>query len=120
MPIDPATPTAATDEMYRVMTQPDLDLGVVGNGSFGALVDKHARVVWSCLPTFDGDPTFCALLGPNQQTGGDFAIELEDFASSEQEYLTNTAILRTVLRESVDNLGIAAALTILGAHHRHR
>ncbi|KAG1457193.1 hypothetical protein G6F57_014938 [Rhizopus arrhizus] len=86
--------------MYRVMTQPDLDLGVVGNGSFGALVDKHARVVWSCLPTFDGDPTFCALLGPNQQTGGDFAIELEDFASSEQEYLTNTAILRTVLRDA--------------------
>ena len=86
--------------MYRVMTQPDLDLGVVGNGSFGALVDKHARVVWSCLPTFDGDPTFCALLGPNQQTGGDFAIELEDFASSEQEYLTNTAILRTVLRDT--------------------
>ncbi len=82
------------------MTQPDLDLGVVGNGSFGALVDKRARVVWSCLPTFDGDPTFCALLGPNQQTGGDFAIELEDFASSEQEYLTNTAILRTVLRDA--------------------
>ena len=99
MPIDPATPTAAT-EMYRVMTQPDLDLGVVGNGSFGALVDKHARVVWSCLPTFDGDPTFCALLGPNQQTGGDFAVELEDFADSEQEYLTNTAILRTVLRDT--------------------
>ena len=99
MPIDPANPTAAT-EMYRVMTQPDLDLGVVGNGSFGALVDKHARVVWSCLPTFDGDPTFCALLGPNQQTGGDFAIELEDFAGSEQEYLTNTAILRTVLRDA--------------------
>jgi len=73
------------------MTQPDLDLGVVGNGSFGALVDKHARVVWSCLPTFDGDPTFCALLSPNQQEGGDFAIELEDFASSEQSYLTNTA-----------------------------
>ncbi|MGO4556770.1 glycoside hydrolase family 15 protein, partial [Stenotrophomonas sp. 2YAF22] len=82
------------------MTQPDLDLGVVGNGSFGALIDKHARVVWSCLPTFDGDPTFCALLSPNQQTGGDFAIELEDFAGSEQEYLTNTAILRTVLRDA--------------------
>jgi len=47
----------------------------MSNGSFGALVDKRARVVWSCLPTFDGDPTFCALLGPNQQTGGDFAID---------------------------------------------
>ena len=81
------------------MTQPDLNLGVVGNGSFGALIDPHARVVWSCLPTFDGDPTFCALLSPNQNEGGDFAIELEDLVSSEQSYLTNTAILRTVLHD---------------------
>ncbi|MGD5182367.1 DUF5911 domain-containing protein, partial [Xanthomonas citri pv. citri] len=57
------------------MPQPDLDLGVVGNGSFGALIDPQARVVWSCLPTCDGDPTFCALLGPNQQEGGDIGIE---------------------------------------------
>lgn len=81
------------------MSEPTLDLGVVGNGSFGALIDKQARVVWSCLPTFDGDPTFCALLGPNQQEGGDFAIELEDLVHSEQSYLTNTAILRTVLHD---------------------
>lgn len=84
---------------YLPMTQPDLNLGVVGNGSFGALIDQHARVVWSCLPTFDGDPTFCALLSPNQNEGGDFAIELEDLVSSEQSYLTNTAILRTVLHD---------------------
>ena len=81
------------------MSVADLNLGVVGNGSFGALIDRQARVVWSCLPTFDGDPTFCALLGPNQQTGGDFAVELEDLESSEQAYLTNTAVLRTVLRD---------------------
>ncbi|MEG2805840.1 glycoside hydrolase family 15 protein [Stenotrophomonas sp.] len=81
------------------MKEPDLNLGVVGNGSFGALIDAQARVVWSCLPTFDGDPAFCALLGPNQNEGGDFAIELEDLVSSEQHYLTNTAILRTVLHD---------------------
>ena len=81
------------------MTETNLDLGVVGNGSFGALIDRNARVVWSCLPTFDGDPTFCALLQPNQQEGGDFSIELEDMVSSEQAYLTNTAILRTVLHD---------------------
>ncbi|MGE8211569.1 MAG: trehalase-like domain-containing protein, partial [Stenotrophomonas rhizophila] len=81
------------------MKQPDLNLGVVGNGSFGALIDQQARVVWSCLPTFDGDPTFCALLSPNQNEGGDFAIELEDLVGTEQSYLTNTAILRTVLHD---------------------
>ena len=43
------------------MSEPNLDLGVIGNCSFGALIDRRARVVWSCLPTFDGDPAFCRL-----------------------------------------------------------
>ncbi|WP_066094346.1 glycoside hydrolase family 15 protein [Xanthomonas massiliensis] len=82
------------------MPQANLELGVIGNGSFGALVDTLGRVVWSCMPAFDGDPAFCALLSPRDQAGGDFTIELEDFAAGEQHYITNTAILRTVLRDS--------------------
>ena len=81
------------------MNQATLDLGVIGNGSFGALVDLQGRVVWSCLPAFDGDPAFCSLLSPRDHDGGDYAIELEDFQGSEQAYLANTAILRTVLRD---------------------
>ncbi len=77
-----------------------LDLGMIGNGSIAALVDARARIVWGCVPAFDGDPTFCALLRPTVHPGGDFAIELEDFASAEQQYLTNTAVLRTVLRDT--------------------
>ncbi|MRH00078.1 glycoside hydrolase family 15 protein [Xanthomonas sontii] len=82
------------------MSSPNLDLGVIGNGSFGALIDKRASVVWSCLPAFDGDPAFCALLSPRAHPGGDFSIELEDFVDSDQHYLSNTAILRTVLRDA--------------------
>ena len=77
-----------------------LDLGVVGNGSFAALIDHQARVVWGCLPAFDGDPAFCALLSPREHPGGDFAIELEDFERAEQHYIANTAVLRTVLHDS--------------------
>ncbi len=77
-----------------------LDLGVVGNGSFAALVDAQARVVWACLPAFDGDPAFCALLSPRRHPGGDFAIELEDFERAEQHYIANTAVLRTVLHDN--------------------
>ena len=76
-----------------------LDLGVIGNGSVAALLDGHGRIVWCCVPAFDGDPTFCALLSPTGPEGGDFAIELEDFESAEQHYLVNTAVLRTVLRD---------------------
>lgn len=76
-----------------------LDLGVVGNGSVAALVDAQARVVWGCFPAFDGDPAFCALLSPKRE-GGEFTIALEDFARSEQQYVDNTAILRTVLHDA--------------------
>ena len=88
----------------------DLALGLIGNGSFGALLDARGRVVWSCLPAFDGDPAFCALLEPKIE-GGDWAIELEDFVRAEQHYIENTAILRTVLHDahggSVEQLDFA-------------
>jgi GH15 family glucan-1,4-alpha-glucosidase len=84
------------------MTEANLDLGLIGNGSFAALLDARGRVVWGCLPAFDGDPTFCALLSPKRD-GGDYAVELEDFSDSEQHYLPNTAVLRTVLRDAHGN-----------------
>ena len=81
------------------MSESNLDLGLVGNGSFGALIDARARVVWCCLPAFDGDPAFCALLQPRID-GGDWTVELEDFAGSEQRYLDNTAVLQTILHDA--------------------
>lgn len=76
--------------------QHDLELGVVGNGSIAALIDRDARVVWACLPTFDSDATFCALLSPRHE-GGDWTIELQDHERTEQWYETNTAVLVTRL-----------------------
>lgn len=80
----------------------DLELAIIGNCSYAALIDQHARIVWACLPHFNGDPAFCALLEPVEPNAehGVFAIELVDFAHSEQEYLPNTAILVTRLFDS--------------------
>jgi len=98
------------------MSGSSLELGLIGNGSFAALLDARGRVVWGCLPAFDGDPAFCALLSPKRE-GGDYAIELEDFAESEQHYLTNTAVLRTVLRDAHGN---AVEITDFAPRwHRH-
>ena len=71
-----------------------LELGVIVNGSIAALIDDRARIVWCCLPRFDADASFCALLSP-RNGGGDWAIELENFERSEQHYLPNTAVLVT-------------------------
>lgn len=77
----------------------NLDLGLIGNCGIGALVDKRARIVWCCLPRFDGDPVFHQLLGSKNGNPDDgaFSIELADFKASEQYYVRNTAILKTIL-----------------------
>ncbi|MEZ5776549.1 MAG: glycoside hydrolase family 15 protein [Hyphomicrobiaceae bacterium] len=77
----------------------NLQLGMIGNCGIGALIDRTARVVWCCLPRFDGDPVFHALLGsgPEDSRDGAMTVELEGFERSEQHYVANTAILRTVL-----------------------
>lgn len=77
----------------------DLDLALVGNCSFAALVDRRGCVCWSCLPHFDDDPVFCNLLreSPGEGATGFFAIEMDRFARAEQEYVENTAILVTRL-----------------------
>jgi len=80
-----------------------LNLALIGNCTISALIDAHARIVWACFPRLDGDPMFHALLGSPDGTtdAGTFAIQLEGLIATNQEYLPNSAILRTVL-ESPD------------------
>lgn len=84
-----------------------LNLGVVGNCSFSALIDPKGRVVWCCLPRFDGDPVFNSLLrGEDDPGDGFFSIELEDLAETEQSYDPNTAVLTTRLHGAGGSLEI--------------
>ena len=78
-----------------------LDLGLIGNGTIGALVNPAGEIVWACFPRFDGDPAFCSLLRERgrEDDFGFFAVELVDFAKNEQEYLANTPILVTHLHD---------------------
>ncbi len=88
-------------------TLSSLELGVVGNCAFGALIDDIGSIVWCCLPRFDGDPVFCLLLIDSRkaQEGaqGVYQIDLIGRARSEQEYIKNTAVLVTRLYD--DNGG---------------
>jgi len=74
----------------------NLNLGVIGNCAYSALVDERGSIIWCCLPRFDGDPVFNALLDPSEN-GALWAFDLEDFARSEHQYEPNTAILKTRL-----------------------
>ena len=95
-----------------------LDLGLIGNGTLGALVTPLGEIAWACFPRFDGDPAFCSLL--RDRTGdadfGFLTVELVDFARDEQEYLANTPILVTRLH---DRHGGAIEITDFAPKFRH-
>jgi GH15 family glucan-1,4-alpha-glucosidase len=86
-----------------------LDLGVIGNCSIAALVDRNASIVWYCVPRFDGDPVFHSLLSAPKPAEGEgvFAIEIEDYVQSEQHYVSNTAILETTLNGKHGSLRVS-------------
>ena len=79
----------------------DLDLGVVGNCAFAALIDRRARVAWACMPRFDGDPVFAGLLEGGSPEGdrSRFDVEVEGFDRSRQSYVDNTPVLVTTLHD---------------------
>src|SRR4051812_8013210 len=104
-----ASQAAAGSGTFGSPASPSLALGVIGNCAFSALVDERGRIVWCCLPRFDGDPVFNALLETGaSSTPGAFAIEIEDFAEVRQFYEPNTAVLRTQL---FDKSGQAIEIT---------
>lgn len=80
-------------------------LALIGNCTIGALVDDRARIVWCCMPRFDGDPVFHALLDSAQGIArdGTCAVELEGAVSSQQRYDPGTAIVRTRLADADGN-----------------
>ncbi|MEN5083237.1 glycoside hydrolase family 15 protein [Bosea sp. TWI1241] len=86
-----------------------LDLGIIGNCSIAAFVDRRARIVWGCFPRFDRDPVFCSLIDNRIEDGdampekGVFAIEMIGMTRCEQSYLDNTAILSSVLSDDQGN-----------------
>ena len=79
----------------------DLDLGVVGNCAFAALIDRRAGVAWACMPRLDGDPLFAGLLegGSPEDERSRFDVEIEGFDRSRQAYVENTPVLVTTLRD---------------------
>jgi len=99
-----------------------LDLAVIGNCMSAALIDRRAQVVWGCLPRFDSDPAFCALLDGDEVGNGKpsrrgvFSIELEGMTKCEQRYIDNTAVL--VSRISDDH-GNAIEITDFAPRFRH-
>jgi len=84
---------------------PAVNLALIGNCSYQALIDDRARVKWLCWPRFDSSFVFGELL--DQERGGEFSIApVDDGYISEQEYLPNTNVLRTTFRSGPDSFEV--------------
>lgn len=102
------------------MIRQTLDLAPIGNCAVSALIDREGRYVWACAPRIDGDPMFSALLSDADL--GFWAVELEAMEATEQAYLRNTPVLRTVLStasgDAVEILDFAPRFRQSGRIHR--
>src|SRR5688572_17986755 len=77
------------------MSQPIEDYGFIGNMASCALVARDGSIDWLCLPRFDSDACFAALLGTPEQ--GRWLIAPRGGAEcTSRRYLPDTAILETV------------------------
>lgn len=90
----------------------DLNLALLGNSRIAVLADPTARIVWGCLPRFDGDAVFCALLAgvAREPEQGFWAVELAELSAYSQSYVPNTPVLVTRL---VDRHGGVVEITDL-------
>jgi GH15 family glucan-1,4-alpha-glucosidase len=110
-----ASPVVVPDNGYG------LDLAVIGNGRTAALLEPSGRIVWWCLPRYDGDPVFCRLLS-GQEEKGFTDIVLDGLAEIKSEYIRNTAIVVTELTDrhgaTVRITDFAPRFLIYGRIHR--
>src|SRR5471032_2348920 len=81
------------------MTDYGLDIAVIGNGRTAALVNPEARIVWWCLPRYDGDPVFCRLLAGDEEKGFTDVV-LDNMVETKSDYIRNTAIVVTELTDA--------------------
>lgn len=95
---------------------PQLELAPIGNCAVASLVDPQARHVWFCFPRLDGEPVFNALVNGDTPETGFMDVKLEGFASSSQNYVRNTAVLTTILRNAA---GEAVRITDFAPRFQH-
>lgn len=69
------------------------ELGLIGNCQYSALIDRRGAVAWCCLPRFDSEPVFGALL--DAEGGGRFTVQPADGGAGTQRYIDNTNVLET-------------------------
>jgi alpha,alpha-trehalase len=89
---------------------PLADLGLIGDGATAALVGLDGSVRWMCVPSFDSEPLFCALL--DHARGGEYSVTPERLVEARQRYEPDTGVLITELRSDTGLVQLTDALAL--------
>jgi GH15 family glucan-1,4-alpha-glucosidase len=85
------------------------DLGLLGDTRTAALVDKRGRIVWLCLPHFDGEPAFGALVAGDG--GGLFALgPAGDAEVVRRRYRSRSTVLETTWQVGAAELALTEGM----------
>jgi GH15 family glucan-1,4-alpha-glucosidase len=69
------------------------DYGLIGDTRTAALVSSNGSIDWMCFPRFDSPPLFGRLVGGD--SGGSFAVEVDEIVRTSRRYLSGSAVLET-------------------------
>lgn len=80
------------------MSQPIEEYGFISNTVTGALIDRNGSMDWLCLPYFDSDACFAALLGDPRHGRWQLAPPVDQVVEVTRRYRPGTTILETTFR----------------------
>jgi GH15 family glucan-1,4-alpha-glucosidase len=89
---------------------PIRDYGLIGDCKTAALVSRRGSIDWLCLPRFDSDAVFAAILDVDR--GGSFAIHPTGDFDSTQRYVDDTNVLETQFTTSSGTLTLRDTFTV--------
>ena len=86
-----------------------LNYGIIGNCKSSALINEDSSIDWCCLPQFDSSAIFCKII--DNHIGGSFKIVADESYIITQQYINNTAIVRTNFKNEKNEFEVLDFMT---------
>jgi alpha,alpha-trehalase len=98
------------------VSHPVADYALLADCNSAALVARSGSIDWLCLPRYDSDAIFAALLDPD---AGHWAIRPVDSFSSTRRYLPGTLVLETTFTTETGEVTLTDAMAFADGHRGH-
>jgi alpha,alpha-trehalase len=98
------------------VSQPVADYALLADCNSAALVDRGGSIDWLCLPRYDSDAVFSALLDPD---AGHWSIRPTGAFSSTRRYLPGTLVLETTFATETGEVTLTDAMAFADGQRGH-